>query len=98
MALWRSDDELGGTAGSDLDLLTAVSLNSGLSWSEQAVAHASALTDTGNDSAAALAADGAGAWIAVWESYSDLGATIGTDGDVLSSSWTVPDGACEDVP
>ena len=41
--------------------------------------------------------DGAGNWVAVWDSYDTLGGTIGTDYDILVSrstnngaTWTAP--------
>ena len=41
--------------------------------------------------------DGTGIWLAVWESVDDLGATIGTDSDILvarstnaGATWSAP--------
>ncbi|MGB2984614.1 MAG: sialidase family protein, partial [Phycisphaerae bacterium] len=44
-----------------------------------------AASDTGWDWRPQLTTDGAGNWVAVWESYENLGGTIGTDYDILFS-------------
>ncbi|MCH7721501.1 MAG: exo-alpha-sialidase, partial [Planctomycetes bacterium] len=56
-----------------------------------------AASDSGGDMQPQLTTDGQGNWVAVWDSYDDLGGTIGTDFDILVSrstdnaaTWTDP--------
>jgi len=49
------------------------------------VANTNASTDTGSDRVPHLACDGAGHWIAVWQSNENLGRMIGNDNDILKS-------------
>ncbi len=85
IAVWESSDTLGGTLGTDLDILVAVSTNQGQDWSPAAALHDHAASDTGIDRAARLATGGPGVWLAVWESDNDLGAGLGDDFDILAA-------------
>jgi hypothetical protein len=82
---WTSDDDLGGTIGTDYDIVYARSADGGASWSAPAPLNSYAASDASMDYAASLASDGAGRLIAAWQSQENLGGTIGTDGDVLFS-------------
>jgi len=93
VAVWVSTDPLDG----DLDLMTARSFDGGAAWSAPAPLDPTAADDDGDDAAPHLLTDGAGEWVAVWESTSTLDATVGADADVLmarsldaGASWTVP--------
>jgi len=97
VAVWESRDNLGGTIGSDFDILVSRSTNDGVTWTTLAALNTNATTDSGNDFLPQITTDGAGNWVAVWESDDDLGGTIGLDGDILASlstnngaTWTVP--------
>jgi len=97
VAVWHSSDDLGGTIGTDQDILFTRSTDYGSTWTAPAPLNTNAATDSGHDSACQLTTDGQGNWLAVWESYDDLGGTIGTDKDVLFSrsvddgtTWTAP--------
>lgn len=97
IATWRTQDSLGGTIGTEGDILVSRSTDNGATWSPLATLNTNAAVDSGTDAGPHLATDGAGHWIATWYSYDSLGGTIGTDGDILISrsqdngaSWTSP--------
>jgi len=83
IAVWESDDSLGGTIGTDRDVLVSRSIDNGWSWSMPAPLNRNAAGDFGADYGPQTATDGKGNWVAVWESTDSLGGTIGTDSDIL---------------
>ena len=96
VVVWDSDDPQGGT-GDDTDAFVSRSTDGGLSWSAPAPLNGNADSDSRNDFEPRVEAGGAGAWVAVWESADDLGATIGEDFDILWArptdaglTWTAP--------
>ncbi len=69
----------------------------GVPISPPAPVNSNAGFDSGNDATPALATDGQGLWIVVWQSADTLGNTIGTDLDILfarsvdsGAHWSVP--------
>ncbi len=97
LAVWETNDEVGGTLGLDDDLLYARSTDGGLTWSAVAPLNLNATTDSGQDTMAALATDGEGNWAVVWSSTEDLGGGIGVDRDIFiafsidnGASWSQP--------
>jgi hypothetical protein len=91
LAVWTSDDAAGGI-GTDADVLFARSSDDGASWTSPAPLHASAANDSGTDQAPQIASDGAGAWVAIWESSEP-----GSDADILAATssdggatWSAP--------
>jgi hypothetical protein len=97
VAVWESNENLGGTIGTDFDILVSRSTNNGATWTAVAALNTNAATDLGGDSAPQVTTDGAGHWVAVWKSNDSLGGTIGTDNDILVSrstdngaTWTAP--------
>ena len=97
LTVWRSSDSLGGTIGTDDDILVARSTDGGVTWSPPSPLNTNAATDTGDDYNPRLATDGSGNWVAVWTSTDSLGGTIGTDEDILTArstdggvTWTPP--------
>ncbi|OPZ09460.1 MAG: hypothetical protein BWZ08_00410 [candidate division BRC1 bacterium ADurb.BinA292] len=97
IAVWQSDDSLGGTLGADSDILYARSTDNGVSWTAPAALNSNAASDSGSDEDCAIAGDGNGNLIVVWTSLDSLGSTIGTDEDILFSrssdngaNWTAP--------
>ena len=97
VAVWQSTEDLGGSIGTDLDILVARSSDAGATWSAPAALGTNATTDSGADYDPQVTTDGAGNWVAVWHSYDSLGGSIGTDADILVSrssdagaSWTAP--------
>jgi hypothetical protein len=97
VAVWYSYDSLGGTIGTDTDILVARSTDHGETWTDPAPLNSNAASDEWYDGAPRVTTDAAGHWVAVWESYDSLGGTIGTDGDILmarstdnGATWTAP--------
>lgn len=94
---WCSSDSLGGSIGTDQDVLYCRSLNGGISWSEQAPLHSNAGADSGHDSLPHIAVDVNGHWVVIWRSTDPLGGTVGSDGDIFfvrssdsGATWTPP--------
>jgi Neuraminidase (sialidase) len=99
VAVWHSLNSLGGTIGTDRDILVARSTDGGVTWTVPAALNTNAGTDSGHDYGAQVTTDSQGTWVAVWYSYDSLGDTIGTDGDILvarstddGATWTAPTG------
>jgi hypothetical protein len=94
---WASTDDLDGTIGTDSDVLVAHSIDDGTNWSDPQPLNTDADVDIGGDFNPDLATDSAGNWVAVWDSVDPLGGTIGSDSDILTSSFdlaTCPGGGC----
>ena len=96
IATWQSNEDLGGTAGTDLDLFYARTTNLGATWSPTAALNTNADSDTEVDDLVEIAANGGGTWLAFWRSRTDLGG-IGTDFDPFYArsgddgvSWPAP--------
>jgi Neuraminidase (sialidase) len=83
--VWRSDEDLGGAAGTDRDIFFSRSNDNGATWSAVQTLNANANTDTENDENPRVTSDGKGNWVAVWYSNEDLGGTAGTDNDIFFS-------------
>ena len=97
VAAWRSSDSLGGTIGTDGDILVSRSTDAGSSWTAPAPLNTNAASDSGLDNDPQITTDAVGNWVAVWHSDDSLGGTIGTDHDILlsrstdaGSTWTAP--------
>jgi Neuraminidase (sialidase) len=91
VAVWRSDENLGGTIGIDRDIFFSRSTDNGATWTPPAVLNTNAATDSETDYEPKVTTDGAGNWVVVWNSYDDLGGTIGTDADFLVAAGTPSD-------
>ncbi|HRX83896.1 MAG TPA: sialidase family protein [Phycisphaerae bacterium] len=97
IAVWRSNDDLGGAIGTDGDILCARSTDNGATWTTVAPLNTNAATDSGGEAFPQLTTDSAGNWIASWYSFDNLGETIGNDADIVFSrstdngaTWTAP--------
>jgi Neuraminidase (sialidase) len=97
VAVWASYDSLGGTIGTDWDILVARSTNNGATWTAPAALNTNAASDVGDDSQPQVTTDEKGTWVATWHSTDSLGDTIGTDRDILvarstddGATWTAP--------
>jgi hypothetical protein len=66
LAVWESKDDLGGTIGTDVDLLYAWSDDQGQTWSAPATLNGDAATDNTDESLDELKLLGAGHWYALW--------------------------------
>jgi hypothetical protein len=97
VAVWSSNDSLGGTIETDADILVARSTDKGLTWTAPAALNTNAATDSGDDGRPQVTTDRVGNWAAVWESTENLDGTIGTDSDILvarsannGANWSAP--------
>jgi len=85
VATWTSQADLGGTIGSDLDILFAYSSDTGVTWSTPQPVNTSATSDGHDDMFSQITSDGHGEWLAAWTSAYSLGGTIGSDLDIVFS-------------
>ena len=97
VAVWDSTENLGGTIGTDEDILVARSTDNGTTWTFPTALNTNAADDLGADFHPQVTTDGAGNWVAVWVSNDTLGGTIDTDFDILyalstdnGANWTLP--------
>ena len=88
VVVWSSVDSLGGTIGSDADILVARSTDNCNTWSDPAALNTDAATDSASDWLARLTTDGWGNWVVAWRAYGDSGSPLGSDPDVLISRST----------
>ena len=86
IAAWPSLSDLGGTIGTDRDILFARSTDGGATWSDPSAIDVNALFDSGEDDRVALAyGDGDGVFVALWQSENG---TFGSDFDIKMSRST----------
>ena len=98
VAVWTSFENVGGTIGTDADILVARSTNNGATWSAPTALNTNAATDTSSDHFPQVATDGAGNWVAVWDSGENLGGTIGSDLDILVATSAAAVGGIVELP
>lgn len=87
----------GGTIGKEEDILVADSFDGGQSWDPPSLLNVNGRKDaaTASDANAAIAVDGLGRTVAVWESLGDLDGVMGTDGEIV---FAVSDAVCPPTP
>jgi hypothetical protein len=97
LVVWESGDALGGTIGTDHDILFARSMDAGATWTAPAPINTNAATDSGDDEIPHVTTDGRGHWVTVWYSDDSMGGTVGTDNDIFfarsidnGATWTPP--------
>jgi hypothetical protein len=102
LVVWASSDSLGGTIGTDSDILFSRSTDNGLIWSAPEPLNSDATTDNSNarpqDRVPQVATDGAGNWVATWYSYESItGPPVPVDADLKISrstnngaTWSTP--------
>ncbi|MCP4645667.1 MAG: hypothetical protein GY851_34800, partial [bacterium] len=86
VVVWQSEEDLSG-AGSDDDIFVARSTDNGATWTAPALLDSNATGWFEEDFYPEIATDGAGNWIAVWESSENFSGA-GTDRDILVSRST----------
>jgi hypothetical protein len=98
VAVWQSDDDIGGTIGTDWDILVARSDDNGVTWTDAAPLNPNAHTDSGDDVRPHVATSGAGTWVAVWQSAEQFGGTLGSGINILfarstdnGATWSGPE-------
>jgi Neuraminidase (sialidase) len=81
----------------DADIFFSRSSDAGATWTAAAALNTNAGTDSRHDFVVQVTTDGAGNWVAVWDSQDSLGDTIGLEHDILVSrstnagaTWTAP--------
>lgn len=96
ITIWSSQENLGGTAGTDADIFYSRSVNNGVSWSDPAVLNSWADSDARSDSWPVALSFGNGVWIAAWSSNLNFMLT-GSDIDVFYTrstdsgvTWSTP--------
>jgi hypothetical protein len=104
VCVWESNDSLGGTIGTDRDILVSRRVSAQSPWSPPQPLSTAAATDTGSDECPRIATNGEGAWIVVWAATKGLGGTFGTDYDILNSrsldggrTWSAPAAVAPDA-
>ncbi len=93
---WDSNENLGGTAGSDLDILYSTTSDSGDTWATVDVLNTNATVDAGSDQRPDIANDGTLRWIVVWDTSEPIGGN-GFDLDI-ASAFSADDGATWSAP
>ncbi len=83
LVAWASRDDLGGTIGTDADILLTRSTDNGVTWTDPTPLNSNAGSDSGRDGGLQMVSDGGGTWLVAWTSNDDLRGTIGTDRDIL---------------
>ena len=74
VVVWDSNnDAVGGGNQSGFDIMVSRSTDNGASWTPMAVLNSNAFVNAGTDTYCGVACDGAGNWIAVWQSNNSFG-------------------------
>ncbi|MFP6627093.1 MAG: sialidase family protein [Deltaproteobacteria bacterium] len=90
VAVWHSWDSFNEHLGVDADILLAHSRDDGVSWSLPVALNPGASSDAGDDVLPQIATDGAGHWVAVWQSFDPVGNAIaGFEWDIKVSAGVV---------
>lgn len=97
IAVWESDNALGGKIGGDGDLLYAISTNNGQTWTDNAALNTDAATDFGYETFPSIATDRIGNWVVVWEGNTTDNGMASSDYEAMSAysndngaTWSMP--------
>lgn len=97
IAVWHSEDDLGGTIGVDRDILFARSAGDATTWTDPLPLNSDATTDNKWDFSAQVSTDQAGVWIAAWVTDPDQAGPPFTDSNVMyirsldqGATWSIP--------
>lgn len=89
VAAWHSESTLGGTIGSDPDILVARSTDNGATWTAAAPLNTDAAGDTRGDTTASVLTDAKGGWFAIWNANGPPGLMIAQSNDD-GATWSAP--------
>ena len=81
--VWETDEDLGGTVGTDWDLVVSRSVDEGLNWSAGVVLNSEAETDLGGNYFPRIASQPGGSATVSWHSDDNTNNAVGTDWDVF---------------
>ncbi len=97
LAVWSSRDSLGGTIGTDPDIVCSRSTDGGVTWSAPGPLNTNAASDSRLDELPQVATQANGTWIAVWQSADIFVPGIGSDLDIAfarsvdgGATWSAP--------
>jgi len=97
VVVWRSSEDLNGTAGTDRDIFVSTSTDNGANWTPPSLLNTNGNSDTGKDQIPQIITDQRGHWMTVWSSNENLNGEAGNDGDIFMAtstdngiSWTPP--------
>lgn len=85
MAVWRSNDSVGGTIGADYDILSSRSTDNGETWMTAMPVNTFATFDSSYEASCQVATNRAGLWVVIYSSTNTLSGSIGSDPDILIS-------------
>jgi hypothetical protein len=92
VAVWHSNENLGGSLGSDFDILMSRSTDNGASWSFPIPLNTTAGSDSLDDQDPQIVTDGVGNWLSVWTG------SVGPDRDIMYTNCAPPtDADCDAV-
>jgi hypothetical protein len=87
VSIWFSRENLGGTAGTDWDIVVVRSTDNWATWTEPALLNSNGTIDSWDDVNPQLVTDGAGNWVAIWMSHYQPH-IYGTDWDLFTARST----------
>lgn len=82
VAVWISDNTLGGVIGNDFDLLFSRSTDNGMTWSIPTYLNSAAPTSNATDADPVIAAAGNNVFVVAWYSSASLGTVFTNDFDI----------------
>lgn len=82
---WHSWDRQAYALGADADLLICTSEDDGEHWTPPLMLNTNARSNFGEDTEVSLATDGAGGWVAVWQSNEPINGQVRGDHDVFAA-------------
>ncbi len=92
VTVWVSSDSQGGGTGKDRDILFALSIDGGQTWSAPKPVNTNAATDSGDDLSPRIAFGG-GRWYVTWQSTETYGGQFKADNNIFMTGDTVTNGA-----